>query len=216
MASSEFRFEFELPQRSDMHWRRKIWHMSTVFILFLIQYYLSHDTTLALLTVGWLAFVPLDFLRQRSVELNRFLLKLFKPIVRKNEIHRLAGTTYLLTGVILIHLIFDPRIVSLSLLFLAFADPIASYFGIRFGTRKIWQEKSLQGTLAAFFVCMICTAVYISPSQLSTSSWIVFCLFAGLIGSLAELVTIKDLDDNLTLPLLSAGGLWILFFLFSV
>ena len=132
MVSHEI-LEFELPQRSDMHWRRKIWHMSTVFVLFLIQSSLPHDIVLALFTLAWLTFVPLDFLRQRSVSLNQVLLKIFRGVVRRNEIHRLAGTTYLLTGVILIHLLFQGQVVSLSLLFLAFADPIASFFGIRFG-----------------------------------------------------------------------------------
>lgn len=209
MGSQEIT-EFELPQRSDMHWRRKIWHMTTVFGLYLLQSNIPYDVTLGFLTLAWLTFVPLDFLRQRSTQLNQALLKLFKAIVRRNEIHRLAGTTYLLTGVIIIHVIFDPQVVSLSLLFLAFADPIASYFGIRFGKRKISKDKSLEGSLAAFVVCVLCCWFSMQSIFPSKSDLIVFSILGGVIGALAELVVFKDLDDNLTLPILSAVGIWAL------
>jgi diacylglycerol kinase (CTP) len=214
MVSHEI-LEFELPQRSDMHWRRKIWHMSTVFVLFLIQSSLPHDIVLALFTLAWLTFVPLDFLRQRSVSLNQVLLKIFRGVVRRNEIHRLAGTTYLLTGVILIHLLFQGQVVSLSLLFLAFADPIASFFGIRFGRRRILNGKSLEGTLAAFLVCVFCCWLQMRGNFGTNMELVLFCFLGGWVGALAELFVIKEIDDNLTLPILSALGLWALLSVFS-
>lgn len=214
--NQNYKIEFELPRRSDMHWRRKIWHMTAVFGLFLIQYSLPHDMTMALFVLAWLTFVPFDFLRLRNEQLNRFLLNLFRPIVRKNEIHRLAGTTYLLTGVILIHSIFDHYVVSLSLLFLAFADPIASYFGIRFGRTKIFKDKSLQGTLAAYFVCVICALIFYQRPDQNWMLLVVFSLLAGVVGSISELMTIQELDDNLSLPVLSAAGIWLLLKAFGI
>jgi dolichol kinase len=40
-------------------------------------------------------------------------------------------------------------------------------------------------------------------------------LLAGLVGAFAELIPIGKLDDNLTLPLMSAVGLSILFYFFG-
>jgi len=136
--------------------------------------------------------------------------------MRDQELKGIAGTTYLLTGVLLIVLIFPKPIVSLSILFLAFADPIASYVGIRFGKDKILGGKTIQGFLAAFVVCLILTFLYLNSSGLSLSRHLVVSIIAGLIGAFAELLPIAKLDDNLTMPVLSALGLSVLFYLFNI
>ena len=127
----------------------------------------------------------------------------------------MAGTSYLLTGVSIIALIFPQEIVLLTLLFLAFADPIASYFGIKFGKDKIFGHKSLQGTVAAFFVCAILCFAFFYTHNLLLDRLIVVSLLGGLIGSLAELIPIGKLDDNLTLPVMSAIFLYFMFLLFG-
>src|SRR5690606_38510278 len=101
---------------------------------------------------AWLLFVPLDFLRQSSPVLNDWLIHAFKPIMRQSEVNKLAGTTYLLTGVLFVVVFFPRPVVSLTLLYLAFADPIASLVGIRYGRDKLFGHKSLQGFIAAYSV----------------------------------------------------------------
>lgn len=99
--------------------------------------------------------------------------------------------------------------------FLAFADPIASYFGIMYGKDKILREKSLQGFLAAFVVCSLLTFAFLNSYDLFAERMVLISLLGGLIGALAELIPIGKLDDNLTLPVLSAVSLWGLFSLFG-
>jgi dolichol kinase len=205
----------ELKRRSDMHWARKVWHMGGVSIIALAYSILPEKLSLTLLTLAWLCFVPADFLRFRYPALQDFLLTAFRPVMRQSEVDRLAGTTYLLTGLLLVALIFPPPIVLLAMMFLAFADPIASYFGIRFGKDKIFGEKSLQGTMAAFFVCSLLTFYFLTTHLLMTDRLIVISLLGGLIGALAELIPVFKLDDNLTLPLISASCLWVLFQVFG-
>ncbi|PIS11329.1 MAG: hypothetical protein COT73_04635 [Bdellovibrio sp. CG10_big_fil_rev_8_21_14_0_10_47_8] len=206
----------EFRQRSDIHWARKLWHMTGVSLMAGLYAWLPEQWSLALIAIAWLAFVPVDFVRLRVSALNKALLSLFRPIMRESEIHRLAGTTYLLTGTLLVILIFPSPIALLTLLFLAFADPIASYFGIRFGKDKILGEKSLQGSLAAFVVCALLTFVYLRYHAVMVDRLFVVSILAGLAGALAELIPVGKLDDNLTLPILSGGALWILFSLFGV
>src|SRR3990167_4950349 len=91
-----------LAKRSDIHYARKIWHMSGVFGMFLAYAYLPEAISLTILVVAWLAFVPFDFLRQKNAALNDWAVHAFKPIMRQSEVKKLAGTTYLLSGVLLV------------------------------------------------------------------------------------------------------------------
>lgn len=206
----------ELKKRSDIHWARKIWHMAGVFGMFLAYTLLPATVSTTILAVAVLLFVPVDFLRLRYPSLNDWLVHAFKPIMRTHEIHKIAGTTYLLIGVTLVVAIFPPPVVSLTLLFLAFADPIASVIGIKYGKDKIFGHKSIQGFMAAFAVCAFATAIYLVYHNVMLDRVIVVSLLAGLIGALAELVPVAKMDDNFTLPVLSSTGLYILFYLFGL
>lgn len=208
-------FAGDLKKRSDVHIARKIWHMTGVSIFFIGWSLLPYWISMSLLILGWFAFVPPDLIRLYNPNLNRILTRWFRPIMRKNELDRPAGTTYLLTGVIFIGFLFPPEIVGLSLLFLAFADPIASYVGIRYGKDKIFGHKSVQGFLAAFAVCFIATFTYLYLKNISDYILIV-SLIAGLIGALAELVPIAKIDDNFTMPVLSSVGLYFIFTFFNI
>lgn len=204
-----------LAKRSDIHYARKIWHMSGVFGMFLAYTYLPESISLTILVVAWLAFVPFDFLRQKNAALNDWAVHAFKPIMRQSEVKKLAGTTYLLSGVLLVDLLFQRPVVGLTLLFLAFADPIASYFGILYGKDKIFGHKSIQGFMAAFFVCAALTFTFLLYHNYMTDRLIVVSMLAGLVGAFAELIPVGKLDDNLTLPVMSAIGLSILFYFFG-
>ncbi len=205
----------ELKQKSDVHWARKIWHMGGVSLIAGCYSQLPHSISILLLALVWLLFVPADCLRLKRPALNEFVQHLFGPIMRQNEMHKIAGTSYLLTGIFLVALIFPMNIAILTMLFLAFADPIASYAGIRFGKDKIFGDKSLQGSMAAFFVCSILTFSFLTYHWILMDRLVIVSLLGGLIGSLAELIPVFRLDDNLTLPLISGGALTLLFGIFG-
>ena len=134
--------------------------------------------------------------------------------MRSTELNRLAGTTYLLTGVLLIAILFNSGVVALSLLYLAFADPLASYVGIKYGTDKIFGHKSVQGFMAAFVVCAIMTGLYLTYYRVPQQVLIV-SLLGGLVGAFAELIPVGKIDDNFSMPVLSSIGLTILFYFFG-
>lgn len=200
--------------KSDLHMARKIWHMFGVFAIFIGWILLPYPIAILALGVVWALFVMGDIIRQKSADLNEKFMRLFGPIMRSYEVNRLAGTTYLLSGVLLIALLFNSGVVSLSLLFLAFADPIASFVGIKWGKDKIFGHKSVQGFMAAFFVCTIATYAFLSYKNIYQNA-LVASLLAGLIGAMAELIPVGKVDDNFTMPVLSAIGLTILFYFFG-
>lgn len=202
-------------KRSEIHWARKLWHMGAVSAMAAFYAFAPSKVSLTTIVIAWLLFVPIDFIRQKVPAINEVLIHVFKPLMRDSEINKIAGTSYLLTGVLVIAFVFPRDIVLLTILFLAFADPIASYFGIRFGKDKIFGHKSLQGSLAAFFVCAMLTFGFLFTNNLLLDRIVVVSLLGGLIGSLAELIPISKLDDNLTLPLISSTFLWLLFVIFG-
>ncbi|MGZ3742231.1 MAG: diacylglycerol/polyprenol kinase family protein [Pseudobdellovibrionaceae bacterium] len=206
----------ELKKRSDIHLARKIWHIGGVFGIFLAYILLPEIISSILLAFAVLIFLPIDFLRHKNPALNDWMVHAFKPIMRTHEIHRIAGTTYLLSGVCVIVAFFPRPVVALTLLFLAFADPIASFVGIKYGKDKVFGHKSIQGFMAAFTVCAVATSIYLTYYNIMLDRVIVVSLLAGLIGALAELVPIGKIDDNFTLPVLSGIGLYILFYFFGL
>ena len=201
--------------RSDLHIARKVWHMSGVFIMFTAWIFLPYWVSMTLLITGWLLFVPADFMRQKNSEINQKVSNIFRPIMRSSELNRLAGTTYLISGTLLITLLFNKGVVALALLFLAFADPIASYVGIKWGKDKIFGHKSVQGFIAAFVVCSVLCFLFLFYNQVQEHI-IVVSLLAGLIGALSELIPLAKLDDNFTMPVLSSLGLTLLFYFFNL
>lgn len=215
MRQKGFLLRVGLKNKSDIHYARKIWHMTGVFMMFLAYVYLPPMVSTIAIIAACVIFVPVDLIRQKNEKFNKYAILIFKPIMRQSEVHRLAGTTFLLSGVLLVNLIFPRPVVALTLLFLAFADPIASYFGILYGKDKIFGHKSIQGFMAAFIVCAVATFAYCYYYSYMMDRLLVVSLFAGLVGAFAELIPIGKLDDNLTLPLVSAAGLTVLFYFFG-
>lgn len=204
-----------LKRRSDLHLARKLWHVLGVLTVTGFQYFLTPNTALRAMAVGAFLFVTVDVIRQQWPPLNRWALRFFGPFMREHEQHGLAGTTYMVLGTFLIIWFFPKQIVTLSLLFLAIADPLASFIGILYGKDKLVGSKSLQGTFAAFAACTILALIYFLTHQMMTERLLIVSLLAGLSGAISELLPIGRLDDNFTFPVVSATLLWLIFSVFG-
>lgn len=215
MTNNDMVYPSTLKRRSDLHLARKIWHIVTVFAMFLGWVLFPKWLSITILLVAMVAFLSVDFIRQYHKGLNDWMIHAFRVIMRESEVNKLAGTTYLLTGVAIVVFIFPRPVTSMTLLFLAFADPIASYVGIRWGKDKIINNKSFQGTMAAYVVCALASFIYLAYWGQPLGRSVVFALIAGAVGALAELLPFGKIDDNFTLPVASAVGLNILFYFFG-
>lgn len=207
--------DLNFHQRSDVHLARRLWHVGGVLLVTALYLNFSRNDSIKIAAVMTFLFVSLDLLRQSLPGLNKALTAIFGPFMRQHERDSIAGTTYLMLGVFIVIYFFPREVVTLSLLFLAFADPLASYVGIRHGRDKIIGSKSFQGSLAAFVICTILAASYFFLNGLMIERLLIVSLLAGLIGALSELIPIGRLDDNFTFPVLSASLLWALISLFG-
>lgn len=208
---SQLRLSSPLRLRSDLHLLRKAWHIATGLIGLTIykKSGLPEETmAFGLLSVAVLAFL-VEFLRLRNEKLNVLLMKVMKPVMRESERNSTSGLPFYALGVSLALFFFPERIAVLASLFLIFADPIASFFGILYGRDKILPNKSLQGTIAAFTVCYILTLIYGLIYAAPTMDLLVFAIAAGIIGAISEMCS-QFVDDNLCIPVVSGLGLFLI------
>jgi dolichol kinase len=158
--------------------------------------------------------VAVETARLRSPKLNRWVLKLWAPVMRNHETHRMSTVPqYILASIIAIA-IFPKPVALLSILYLACGDPMASLFGIRYGHLgpRFSSGKSFVGTSAGVLVCALVTAVFASFTGLTYDPAVIFALsvVGGLAGGTAELLPF-EVDDNFTIPTASGFVLWLAF-----
>ena len=205
----------KLKTKSDIHLVRKIWHFLGIILIAVIYNNISRQGALSWSLFFAITCLMLDVIRLHIPAVNTVFIKVMAPIMREREKYSYTGSTALFFGVFIIVWLFPESIVKISLLFLAMADPLASYFGVKYGKDKIMGHKSLQGTMAAFVVCTVIAIVYYFSEQLMTERILIVSLLSGLSGAFSELIIVGKLDDNLSFPVINSFLLWILFRIFG-
>ena len=204
--------------RDQVHIMRKLWHMGIGLTALWAYYNMKAFTKeVAMWTAFSITIVSLliELLRLRFPDINHFFLKILGPFMRKSEVNSLSGMPFYALGMASSLFFYQEEIAILSIFFLVFSDPISSYFGIRYGTNKIIPNKSLQGSTAGFCTCYIISLIYGLILAEPSIDLLGFSLLAGLVGSVSELLSVF-VDDNLTIPLASGGGLTLLNLIFQI
>lgn len=205
-------FDKVLHKRSDLHILRKVWHIATGSLA--LFFFLKSDQdaqfwgfiALAIASTGFLV----DICRARLPFMNKLVLKCMGPLMRRSEREGVSGLPFYALGISLSLFMYRKDIAILSIMFLVFSDPMSSFFGVLYGKDKIMPNKSLQGAVAGFFTCYLITLFYAMNTSTIGTHILIFSIVAGLIGSLSELVSAFNIDDNLTIPVLSGLGLTLL------
>lgn len=207
-----------LHKRSDLHLLRKLWHISTGSIGLFFFLKSGEETqfwafiTLAIALTGFVV----DIARARYAPFNYVVIKLMGPLMRRSEKEGLSGLPFYALGVSLSLFFYSKDIAILSVMFLVFSDPLSSFFGVLYGKDKIMPNKSLQGAVAGFFTCYLITLFYTMNNATLGNNILIFAVVAGLIGALSELVSAFNIDDNLTIPVLSGLGMTVLNYFVTV
>ena len=198
----------QLKLRSDLHVARKLWHI-TSGLLGLFIYNLAGQgpklTAYALFALAVASFL-FELSRMKFEMINFYVLKVLGPIMRESERNSFTGLPFYALGVVSSLLFFPEKMAILSVLFLIFADPIASTAGILYGKNQIVKGKSYEGFLASFLICTIITYMYFFNPSVSPIYLGLFSLIGGLMGAISELSS-TFVDDNLSIPLISGAGL---------
>lgn len=205
---------------------RKVMHVSIGFLtmwLYIQGVQLVQVTPV--LTALLVVIGSADILRFRIPEFNQLYVRYMGFLMREKEVSQsYNGVIWYLVGLIAVFLVFPKDISLLAVLLLSWADTAASTVGRRFGkyTPKIG-NKSLAGSLAAFaagiFSAWLIYKVYLPlydynnlpgdilwKPQESRVSFPLLAVVIGIAGAASEAVDF--VDDNLTIPVLSASCIW--------
>ncbi len=185
---------------------RKVLHLSTALIA-VIYWFTPRPLMLALLLACVAIATTVEVARRQHAGFHQFFRTSVGFMVRAAEWHRISGATYVLLGSLLAILLFPKNHAIAGILVLAIADTAASLIGLRFG-RTRFLGKSLAGSTACFVTA---TAVLVLTAPVSPA----VAFLGGLVAALAEAApsprfSIFELNDNVTIPVLTAATTWLI------
>merc|ERR1719266_438245 len=193
---------------------RKSIHLSGVLIPLTYQLILdqfgNEQGWINMMKLSWTCTVitwTLDLLRVNIPYLNKHWP--WQDQLRPFEKNQLTGMCYFSLGVTVSITCATPAIAMTSILFLVLGDLSAALFGIAFGgdtiTVKLGREgkKSAEGSMAMFFVCYM--VGFFIFWNVHLREYPVF--WGAMAATLTELYEPLHLNDNMTIPLISAIAL---------
>jgi dolichol kinase len=175
---------------------RRLFHFSGVIIP-ITYLLLGKNPALVLTTIVLVLLALAEFLRIGLSLDSPFLRKHLKEKEMKNP----TGSVPYMVSCLLVILLFDRLTAVASILVLVLSDPVASIIGSRLG-RRHFLGKSVQGTIA-FFLCSVLVLTFF-PFGIAAR------LAAAIAATVAEFLSSRFVDDNLTIPLATAVVLTIL------
>jgi dolichol kinase len=182
-------------------WPRRLFHFlagSTIptYILFLPETLVEW-----ILIVGIIFAVALEFGRGFLPDLNNIVITRL-PLFKDAERDVVTGATFLVISSAIAYFAFDKEIVVLALFFVAVGDPLAALIG-RWDPRFRVFGKSLIGTLAFAIGAIVAGLVVSIHPDIPWAWWIVP---GAIVAALVELIPFP-FDDNITIPLATAGAM---------
>ena len=144
--------------------------------------------------IGW------EITRFSFPGVNYWMMSHLGLILKPQERFRPIGTTYLLLSSLVVFCLFENYIAITSLLFLSVGDFMAAVIGNKLGRHRI-HDKSLEGSLACLISCLL-TAIIMSAA--TTEVLPLAAVIGAVSATITEFLPIP-IDDNLTIPLVSAG-----------
>jgi len=173
---------------------RKFLHLLTAIIP-VIYIYLSRKEILLLLFSLTIISYLIDILRLEVKPLGNFFYRIFEKLLWEKEKKIFTGaSTYLLSAFLSVFLFSKPIAIT-ALLFLSVGDTVAYFVGTRIGRISLYGEKTLEGSLSCFLVCVV-ISLFIHGLPIAA------LVFGAVGASLVELFPF-GVDDNLLLPLVS-------------
>lgn len=208
---------------------RKVFHSSIGFLtLWLYTQGIQFSQVTPVLMALFFIIFTTDFLRFRNAKLNKLYCTFLGPLMREREVNQsYNGVIWYLLGLVIVFSLFPKDVSLMSVLLLSWADTAASTVGRAYGhlTPRISSRKSLAGSLASFATGVVSAAILYqyfiphyaqwnapgdimwTPETSNIPLWLLM-LLAGLVGAVSEAIDVYDIDDNFTIPVLSAFFMW--------
>jgi|SaaInlV_125m_DNA_1040241.scaffolds.fasta_scaffold119710_1 dolichol kinase len=186
---------------------RKIIHLGSVLIPIGYLWYVKEQNKMILILICLsMLSIAIDYLRNKLNILNSFFNFFFTKMLRKSELDgKTTGATWLLLGSLLTVIFFPIYIAVPSLIYLTVGDSFAALVGKTFPYGRVG-NKSITGTLTGI--------VFSSIVALKLNKVLPFelIILGSVVAMLIELFPHHTLNDNLTIPVLSAFSIQMAFY----
>lgn len=199
--------EVRLPSLRPTNYTRNLFHvggaLAAFFAIELLPLSWLFPVAATVAVAGW----SMEGARRLSPAVNRGLMWLFSPVAHASEEHGINSSTWYASALALIALTGEPAACAVAVLVLGAADPVAGIIGRRFGSIKLVNGRSLQGSLAFLVVAVLAALAVLYGWHPELPAPLLVALAAAVPATLAELLS-RRLDDNFTVPLSAALGAW--------
>jgi len=207
----------ELPGRKYFHLGRRLFHFVNAFVLAsLYALFLDHKQLVYILGAMVSVLYILEQIRLNYPDLRDKLAWTFEVFLRAEERLKESAAIPYVMGILLTVLSFPKIVALISVYTLAIGDPLSALVGIKFGKHRIFQGKSLEGSLAFLLSAFAC-AFFVLALSAGEFHWTMMA--ASLIiasgSTIFEMLPIR-LDDNLTIPLFTGLCSWIVLSAFGL
>ncbi|MFW9876988.1 MAG: glycerol-3-phosphate acyltransferase [Candidatus Thorarchaeota archaeon] len=192
-------------------WRVAIRPASLLFLVF----YFTFSPTVGLILIGsvTLCFIFLDLSRFLSKQTQELLTVKVKAIFRKSEQRKFSSMTIFLISTFIMVFIFSQlmaiEIAIITLVFLVFGDLFAKIFGLAYGRHKIFNNKTLEGSLAYIGAIIVCCYILYTSIDIALP----VLLVGAIAAPLAEALPL-GMNDNFTVPIISGTAMYAVLFFF--
>ena len=204
--------------RHDLHLGRRLFHLvngvstATAYALFF-----THEQVIHVFgTIACIVYV-VDRVRIAYPEaIARHAPWVNRLLVRAEEQFRESAMIPYAIAVLLTILTVPKAAAIVAVYTLAIADPLAAVVGLRWGRRRIADDRSLEGS-AAFFAATLAIAAFVLAKGTDGSALAIggAAVTIALAAAGCELLPLR-IDDNLTIPLVVGFTTWIVAAAFGV
>ncbi len=180
-------------------WRR-LFHSGGGLAMIALAHFAGADSSvmLAIVAAGVGVALILDLVRLRFEAANTVFFRWFAALASPREAEKVASSTWFLIGALTLLLFAPPGLFVPAMLVLAFADPAASVVGRLWGRRRLG-KGTWEGTTVFFLVALIVLTPVVGFQP----------ALVGAAAAAAFEVVPSGVDDNLLVPLVTAGALWL-------
>jgi glycerol-3-phosphate acyltransferase PlsY len=152
-----------------------------------------------LLAMVCFAIGIVDFLRLHVNGIKEAFILFFGSFLRRHEIRRLSGASYLLLGCFITSLLYGKPIVVAACSYIIVGDTFAAIFGQNIKSPRIFQNKTVLGT-AAFLIASLISAYLL---HILTGALPLWHLFIGAVAASVFESLPLPLDDNFSVPIIT-------------
>lgn len=214
-AESDF---ISLPTRNDLQLGRRLFHLlngistATAYALLF-----THEQVIRIFgTIACVVYI-VDRVRIAYPEaLQRHAPWVNRLLVRAEEQFRESAMTPYAIAVLLTVITVPKPAAIVAIYTLAIADPLAAVVGIRWGRRRIAQNRTLEGSAAFFSATLVVAWVVLAQGTNHPAAAVAgAAVTIALAAAACETLPLR-IDDNLTIPLFVGFTTWIAAAIFGI